>query len=77
MKNDNTPGPVIVLINHQDGPPLTHEDTCVWVWGGERITDVMRAADAGVFGTPMISFTWGTGQLRAWTCTFKEEEGNQ
>lgn len=43
----------------------------------ERTTDVMRATDAGVFETPMISFTWGTEQLRAWTCTFKEEEGNQ
>lgn len=41
----------------------------------ERITDVMRATDAGVFGTPMINFS-GTGQLKAWTCAFKEEEGN-
>lgn len=54
LKNGNTPGPVIVLINHRDGRPLTHEDMCVW---GGWITDVMRATDAGVFGTPMISFT--------------------
>lgn len=77
MKNYKTPGPVIVLINHRDGPPLIHEDVCMGGVFRERITDVMRATDAGVFGTPMINFTWGTGQLRAWTCAFNEEEGNQ